>query len=179
VEFFETLLSSPLAVGILSTIVLGLLAFGYFVYLPLLENYNKLLELDHDEKLSEQLEELKGLGPMIKDFIEEEFKQSSLEVLTSIRDIEKSLFILKEASVKVSELNLKFDCTKDKIDRMEAHMSKHPNMEPEIEVIKRVLDEVRQDCVELLRRYDSITGILLQHSTGHLAGQSVNLEHLK
>ena len=181
-EFLDLLLNSPLAVIVLTVILACLLAYGYYSVLPMMEQNEALNKRNREleEKLLQQGDIITLLLPQLKSFIDTEFKDTLHEVTESLQVLKESITSLKDAAKDSSSLPAKFEALKDKIDRMDSIINKHPNnLESELQSLKRSVHDIHEECHELLRRYDSITGALLQHSTGRMSGQPVNLEGLK
>ena len=181
-EFIDLLLNSPLAVIVLTLIVACLLAYGYYSVLPMMERNEALnaRNKELEEKLLQQGTVITQLLPQLKAFIDTDFKDTLHEVTDSLHVLQESIVSLKDAAKDSSSLPAKFDALKDKIDRMDSIVNKHPNnLESEISSLKRSVHDISEECKELLRRYESISGAVLQHSAGRMGGQTVNLEGLK
>lgn len=181
-QFLDMLLNSPFAVIVLTILIGCLLAYIYYVALPIQERKDKLeaQNAELQQKLLEQGETIKEVLPELKKFIDTGYKDSLHSVTESIIVLQESVAGLKDTASETKGIMEKIDTLRGQVDRMESIVNKHPNnLESELTSLMRSVQDVHEECHELIRRYDSMTGLLIQRSAGQFGGQPMNLEGLK
>jgi len=181
-EFLDLLLNSPVAVIVLTVILCCFTAYGYLSVLPMMERNDMLNKRNKEleDKLLTQGGVITTLLPQLESFIGTDFKDTLRGVSDSLLLLQESVNQLKASARDTSNLYSKFDALKDKIDRIDSVINKHPNnLESEMAELKRSVSDIHSECVGLLRRYDSIAGALIQNNTGRMDGQPVHLEGLR
>lgn len=142
----DVLLNSPFATVILGVICLGLLAYGKYELLP------KIAKLEATEQ------ELKDLRKEKDEVFD--------KALTSFSDIAEKLDSLNSSDNEFSlDFQNKLVLLVDRIERMDAIISKHPNnLEVSVVELANSLKQIGEDLDDLIKGYETISSTLLQSS---------------